>query len=380
MGRTVKRKRQRSGLAADIAVQAARSGRRFGQAVTRQTWTALVSALAFICLAVLLVVVPVPFVSWSPGGTRDTLGNVGNEPMIKVQDVDTYPTTGQLDMTIVAITPADARLSLPQALLAYWLPHRDALPRDAVYAPGKSAEEVESEDADMMETAQDDAVVAALRADGRSVTEMPAIYSVTVGGPAHKLLLPGDLVVSVDGVATLDDDAVAKRIRAHSIGERVRFVVIRNKVQTDVSVTTVESNVQSDVPVVGITLATGYRYAPDISFDLGQQIGGPSAGLVFALAIYDKITNGPLLAGRHLAGTGKITPNGDVQAIGGIQEKISAAQKAGATAFFVPANNCRDLEGVRTTMTLIKGATLNDAIKAVQAVNSYGDGAVLPHC
>ena len=103
--------------------------------------------------------------------------------MIKVQGIDTYPTTGRLDMTIVAITPADARLSLPQALLAYWLPHRDALPRDAVYAPGKSAEQVENEDADMMETAQDDAVVAALRADERQVTEMPAIFSVTVGGP-----------------------------------------------------------------------------------------------------------------------------------------------------------------------------------------------------
>ena len=96
-------------------------------------------------------------------------------------------------------------------------------------------------------------------------------------------------------------------------------------------------------------LATGYRYDPEISFDLGQQIGGPSAGLVFALAIYDKITDGPLLAGRHLAGTGKITPDGDVQAIGGIQEKIAAAQKSGATAFFVPAANCRDLDGVRTT-------------------------------
>ena len=59
---------------------------------------------------------------------------------------------------------------------------------------------------------------------------------------------------------------------------------------------------------MGITLATGYRYDPEISFDLGQQIGGPSAGLVFALAIYDKITDGPLLAGRHVAGTGKITP------------------------------------------------------------------------
>jgi PDZ domain-containing protein len=344
--------------------------------VTRQTWTAFVSALAFICLAVLLVVVPVPFVSWSPGGTRDTLGNVGQEPMIKVQGIDTYPTSGRLDMTIVAITPADGRLSLPQALLAYWLPHRDALPRDAVYAPGKSAEEVENEDADMMETAQDDAVVAALRADGRPVTEMPAIYSVTVGGPAHKLLIPGDLVVSVDGVPTPDTEAVANQ----SVGEKVRFVVIRNKVQTDVTVTTVESNVQSDVPVVGITLATGYRYDPDISFDLGQQIGGPSAGLVFALAIYDKITNGPLLAGRHLAGTGKITPNGDVEAIGGIQEKIAAAEKAGAVAFFVPAANCRDLAGVGTNLALIKVATLGDAIKAVQTLNVSGDTAALPHC
>jgi PDZ domain-containing protein len=331
-------------------------------------------------LAVLLVVVPVPFVSWSPGGTRDTLGDVGAEPMIKVQGIETYPTTGRLDMTIVAITPADARLSLPQALLAYWLPHRDALPRDAVYAPGKSAEEVENEDADMMETAQDDAVVAALRADGRPVTEMPAIYSVTVGGPAHKLLLPGDLVVSVDGVPTPDDDAVAKRIRSHEIGEKVRFVVIRNKLQTDVTVTTVESNLQPDVPVVGITLGTGYRYEPDISFDLGQQIGGPSAGLIFALAIYDKITNGPLLAGRHLAGTGKITPTGDVQAIGGVQEKIAAAEKAGAGAFFVPAANCRDLDGVRTNMALIKVATLTDAIKASQTLSLSDDSALLPHC
>jgi PDZ domain-containing protein len=232
----------------------------------------------------------------------------------------------------------------------------------------------------MMETAQDDAVVAALRADGRPVTEMPAIYSVTVGGPAHKLLLPGDLVVSVDGKATPDDEAVADAIRAHRVGEKVRFVVIRDKVQTDVTVTTVESNVQSDVPVVGITLATGYRYDPEISFDLGQQIGGPSAGLVFALAIYDKITDGPLLAGRHLAGTGKITPNGDVQAIGGIQEKVAAAQKSGATAFFVPAVNCRDLEGVHTAMSLIKIATLEDAIKAVQTLNASGDTSALPHC
>jgi PDZ domain-containing protein len=86
------------------------------------------------------------------------------------------------------------------------------------------------------------------------------------------------------------------------------------------------------------------------------------------------------LAGRHLAGTGKITPTGDLQAIGGVQEKIAAAEKAGAVAFFVPAGNCRDLEGVRTDMALIKVATLTDAIKASQALNLSGDPALLPHC
>ncbi len=348
--------------------------------MTRQTWTAFVSAFVFVGLSILLVVVPVPFVSWSPGGTRDTLGNAGNEPIIRVSGIETFPTPGRLDMTIVSITPADARLSLPQALLSYWLPHRDALPRDSVYAPGKSAEEVESEDADMMETAQDDAVVAALRADGQPVTELPAVYSVTVGGPAHKRLLPGDLIVAVDGTATEDDDAVKELIRKHKVGEKVSFEVIRAKVPNTISVTTAESPTQADGPVVGITLGKGFRYTPDISFDFGQRIGGPSAGLVFALAIYDKITAGSLLEGKHVAGTGSISPDGNVGSIGGIQEKIAGAEKAGATAFLVPASNCQDLAGISTDLTLIKVSTLKDAIAALEKLKNPAELGQLPHC
>ena len=119
-------------------------------------------------------------------------------------------------MTILSTTPADARLSLPQALLAYWMPARDALPREVIYDPGKTVEQVSDEDAEMMETAQDDAVVAALRADGQSVVERPAVYSVTVGGPAHQRLLPGDLVVSVE----TDDHARRQGgARRHPAGE-----------------------------------------------------------------------------------------------------------------------------------------------------------------
>jgi len=348
--------------------------------VTRLTWTALVSALVFVGLAVLLVVIPAPFVTWGPGRTTDTLATGDAEPIIKVGDIETFPTTGRLDMTVVSVPPADARVSLPQALLAYWLPHHDALPRDAVYAPGKTAEAVEREDADMMSTAQDDAVVAALRAAQQPVTEMAAIYSVTVGGPAHQVLLPGDLVVSVDGVPTADSGAVSRQILAHHAGETIDFTVVRQREEKRVQVSTVESSTQENLPTVGITLGRGYRYDPQISFDIGQQIGGPSAGLIFALAIYDKITPGPLLAGRHVAGTGSITPDGDVGSIGGIQEKIAGAEDAGASVFLVPAPNCGDLTGVRTDLTLVKVATLRDAVGALQTLEQPGGAERLPHC
>jgi Lon-like protease len=348
--------------------------------VTRQTWTAFVSALLFVGLALVLVVVPVPFVAWSPGGSRDTLGTVNNEPIINVKGIDTYPTSGRLDMTILSTTPADARLSLPQALLAYWMPARDALPREVIYDPGKTVEQVSDEDAEMMETAQDEAVVAALRADGQSVAERPAVYSVTVGGPAHQRLLPGDLVVSVETDETPDVKAVRDAIQRAKVGGTLVFTVIRNKEQRRVKVVTAESTTQSDAPVIGITLGKGYDYAPEISFDLGQQIGGPSAGLVFALAIYDKITEGPLLQGRHVAATGTITPEGQVGPIGAIQQKIAGAEKSGATDFLVPAANCNDLAGLRTDLNLIRVATLREAIAALQVLNTPGAAGTLPRC
>jgi Lon-like protease len=348
--------------------------------VTRQTWTALVSALTFVLLAVALVAIPAPFVTWAPGATRDTLGEVDGKPVIEVQDIQTHPTSGRLDLTVVAVTPAGERTSLPQALLAYWLPHRDALPIEAVYAPGKSATEVQAEDADMMSTAQDDAVVAALRAHGQPVTVLPAVFSVTVGGPAHLKLLPGDLVLAVDGVPTADADEVSRQIRTHKPGEQVSFTVLRQRKERTVRVPTVVSTTQEGQPVVGISLSKGYRYGPQISFELGQRIGGPSAGLVFALAIYDKITPGELLGGRHVAGTGSINPAGDVGGIGAIQEKIAGAEDAGATVFLVPAANCGDVADLETDLTLVEVGTLRDAIEALQTLQQPDGATRVPQC
>ncbi len=347
--------------------------------VTRQTWTAFVAAVAFIVGAILMVVIPVPFVSWSRGTVQNTLGAVKSQPVIKISGITTYPTSGILDLTTVSETRPDSRLTLPEALLSYWLPHRDVLPRDAIYSPGQSADQVKTEQTENMETSQSDAVVAALRAAGQPVVTRLAVSSVTVGGPAYRRLLPGDLILSVNGIRVTSADQVCDQIRAHPAGSKVTFGLLRDKKTDSVTVTSQTAASGPVSPVVGITVGTGYQYAPDISFDLGEDIGGPSAGLVFSLAIYDKITEGALLDGRHVAGTGTIDATGSVGPIGGIQEKIAGAEDDGAAVFLVPADNCADLAGVKTKMTLIKVDSLPDAIKSLTTLDAGGSGT-LPHC
>ena len=346
--------------------------------VTRQTVTAFVSAALFVVLAVLVAVLPVPYVTWSPGQARDVLAD-GAQPIISIAGTPTYPTSGQLDLTVVSTTTADSRLSLPQALVAYWRPRHDALPREVVYPPGRSAAEAESADAEMMVDAQDDAVVAALRADQERVDVLPAVASVTLGSPAHNQLLPGDLIVSVGGTATPTTLAVQAAVRRAQADVPLDFVVLRDKVRTPVVVKPAVQTSGTGVQI-GITLGTGYSYGPRISYDLGQKIGGPSAGLVFALAIYDKLTPGDLLGGQHVAGTGTIDPTGIVGGIGGIQEKIAGAEQAGATTFLVPAPNCGDLAGVSTSMRLVRVATLAGAIRSVRWLGSPDYAAQVPTC
>ena len=356
--------------------------------LTRQTVAAFASAAVFVVLAVLVAALPVPYVTWSPGTPRDVLGSPGApgatagggaESMITISGTPTYPTAGRLDLTVVSATSADSRLSLPQALVAYWRPEHDTLPREAVYPPGQTTEEVESADAEMMVDAQDDAAVAALRASSEPVQRRPAIASVTVGSPAQGNLRPGDLVVSVDGVDTPTPALVQAQVRRAVAGRDLTFLVVRDKVRTTVTFRPAPQASGTGVQI-GISIGTGYDYAPRISYDLGQKIGGPSAGLVFALAIYDKLTPGELFAGQHVAGTGTIDPTGTVGGIGGIQEKIAGAQQAGATTFLVPAPNCADLAGVRTSMRLVRVATLTDAIRSVRGLSSPDQAGDLPTC
>ena len=338
--------------------------------MTKQTWTATVSAVLFVVLAAIIALVPVPYVTWSPGETHDLFGKVDGKDVITVTGAPTYPTSGRVLMTTVAVTAPGSTLSLPEAFFAYWLPAREVLPRAAVYREGEDPTDINQGESQLMTDSQSEAVVAALRQSSIPVTSGPMVESVTASGPANDILKPGDLIVSVTvkdrETATTTIPDVQRAISSAGVGIPVDFAVLRDGVRTVVTVTTRATTANPDKPVVGITLTTGYTYTPTVSFSVDPAVGGSSAGLMFALATTDKLTSGDLVAGRVIAGTGTIAADGTVGAIGGVQEKIAGAVRDGATIFLLPRKNCVDVGNPPSSIRLVPVDSLSEAVDALE--------------
>ncbi len=343
--------------------------------MTRRTATLVTSIVVLIVSLGLVTAFPVPFVSFSPGPVKDTLGATKNKPVIEITGHETFPTTGQLDLTTVSVTSPNRELTLPQAMRNWLDPHHDLFPRDIIYPPDQSADQVEEENTAEMTGSQDSAVAAALQQ--AKVPFHPKVSTVAKDTPADGKLKPGDIVLAVDGATVSQVPQVGEFVRRHKVGENVVFLIQRGTTEQTVQLKTAATPGEATRPMVGITI--GVDSPVKVTVNLGQDIGGPSAGTAFALAIYDKLTPGPLLAGKHVAGTGTIDALGQVGAIGGIQQKIAGAKQDGATIFLVPAPNCAaalhaDVKGIQ----LVKITTLSEAIAALKAVTS-GTGDV-PAC
>lgn len=231
-----------------------------------------------------------------------------------------------------------------------------------------------------MDTSQQDAVVAALKAARLPVEEWPVVSQVTVSGPSNNRLRPGDLVLAVDGRSTRTWQDVQRAVGARTAGDVITFTVWRDRREQRVAVTSTGRYSDPKAATVGIDLGTGYRYRQVVRFGVNPDVGGPSAGLVFALALYDRLTPEPLMAGRRVAGTGTITAAGAVGPIGGIHEKVAAAEDAGATTFLVPAANCADLAGLSTKLDLIRADTLESTIDALQKSANPATANQVPRC
>ncbi|MEU6250485.1 S16 family serine protease [Glycomyces sp. NPDC047010] len=319
----------------------------------RRGITVLLGAVLVALLTWQALSMDVAYVVFSPGPTEDVLGSEEIEgvdhPIITASTE--YPSEGQLRLTTVRVKQS---VTLAQAL-RYWVSNENQyaiIPRDLIYPPGESEEEIaEEQEADWVES-QSNAEQAALAHLGE-----PAVISVVADSAG---LLEGDVVTAVDGTAVTSLTALA------------------DYADSETTVTVTRGGAALDVPGVVLGEADLQSVHDDpygIEIDTeALDIGGPSAGLIFALGIVDRVTEGDLTDGMVVAGTGEIDPEGNVGGIGGIQQKIAGASAAGAEVFLAPASNCSDaVTGAPEDMTIVRVETLEDAVSALEALAAGGE-------
>ncbi|MFI5532788.1 PDZ domain-containing protein [Kitasatospora sp. NPDC051853] len=357
----------------------------------RRSATMLAATLLLIALLCASVLMKVPYTEMSPGPTYNTLGTQENsdKPVIQISGHETYPTSGHLNMTTVQVTGAKYEPSLVSAVVGWLRGDVLVVPHDNVYPEGQTDQEAQQQNAEEFASSEDSAKTAALNQLGIPIGSEVIVNSVVAGGPSDGKLHAGDRIVAVDGTTITSDVQVAEQVVKHKPGEDVVFTVVPKEKdkgtgdpnpadQQRVTITTAKA-ADSDRAVVGIRPRISHTYPFKIEIGL-QDVGGPSAGLMFALGIVDKLTPTDLTGGRFVAGTGTITDDGKVGPIGGISMKLIAARDKGAQYFFTPADNCAEAskntpEGLR----LVKAETLDSALKSLDLIRE-GKADGLPSC
>ncbi len=346
--------------------------------MTQRTWAALVAVPLIVVLGLYMAVTPLPFVTYAPGLTINVLGDNGSNPIISVQGHRTYHDDGELRMTTVSVSRRDARLDLFTLMSTWGLARDDALyPYSIQYGDAGTQQQDTQEGQVEMISSQDSAIAAALRQLGYHVRPVLEILAVTPDMPSDGKLEPRDVVRRFDGTRVTAATQMSKLVADVPAGQSVPITVTRKGRTVTQQVTPVD---QDGHRLIGVTLGMGYTFPFKVSVNISDAIGGPSAGLMFSLSIYDTLTPGSLTAGGTVAGTGTITGQGRVGEIGGIQQKIVGARQDGAQLFLVPPANCADaLTSNHGSMRLVKAVTLRSAIKAVTAWGQDHE-APLPQC
>jgi PDZ domain-containing protein len=348
----------------------------------RAGWIVLIVALV---LGLIMSFLPAPYVIEQPGPVFNTLGtqdqNGTQVPLISISGAQTYPTSGALDMlTVSAVGTREQPVSWFQVLTSWFDSSKAATPIDLIYPPDVTTDESNQQNAALMVDSQQEATAAALTQLGVPFTTNVSVAAVSTGGPSDGVLAVGDEIVSVNGVDPASVDQLRASLAANGTSTPAT-VVVRHSDGTEATLQitpTIPSG--STAPALGISASYTYDFPFTVDIQLNN-VGGPSAGMMFALGIIDMLTPGQLNGGQNVAGTGTIDAAGDVGAIGGIRQKMFGARDAGATWFLAPASNCNEVRGhVPDGLTVFAVSKLQDSITALDAIASGGDTSSLPTC
>lgn len=334
--------------------------------MSRRTLTLLLASVLALGLALAGAVAQVPYVAYYPGPTYNTTGQVGDQALIQISGRETFPTDGQLDLTTVDVRQG---LSLAGALTGWFRSEVAVVPRELVFPPDKTPEEVMQDNVASMAASKDTAIVAALTELGIPVETAVVVTSVAADAPAAGQLETGDVLTTVNDEPVDDGVELRELITAKAPGSSVDIGYTRGGTSGEVTLVT-EAAEGETPPRAVIGVLTEEQADPPFAIDIAlDNVGGPSAGLLFALGIIDKLGPASITGGRYIAGTGTIDAAGTVGAIGGIPQKLLASRDKGAVAFLVPKDNCAEaVANAPDGLALIQVATLDDALAGLMAL------------
>ncbi|HET6211701.1 MAG TPA: PDZ domain-containing protein [Micromonosporaceae bacterium] len=328
----------------------------------RRGLTVLVGAIIVALLAIGIFRAPVDYVTLGPGPTVNTLGTSDGHPVIDISGAPISTSAGQLRLVTVNVAPEPNLLGA----ISGWLNGEEAVvPRELIYPPDESEQQVNDRNAQDFKDSQTSAETSALRKLGYPVHVM--VVETTDGMPAHGKLAKDDEITSVDGQPVTSTQKLQELIRAKPAGTTLTIGYTRSGQAATVPITTAKASDGS--PRIGIQAENKQPHPSfTVKIDL-DKIGGPSAGLMFSLGIIDKLDPTDLTGGKIVAGTGTIDDEGRVGPIGGIPQKLIAARDAKATIFLTPGDNCAEaVANAQPGLKLVKVTSLDDALAALAAL------------
>lgn len=347
---------------------------------SRRSITLGVAFMATVLLLAGLAVLPAPYVVKSPGPTRDTLGQADGTDLIQISGTDTFPSTGELRLTTVGVGGGPGYpVNLAQVLQGWFDDTRAVFPVEEVYPTNVSREELDAESAADMVSSQENATYAALSELGYDIPVTLVAAGVVEGSKALGQVEPGDVITSLDGAPVTSSQGLVDALSEIAPGTTVTLGLVRDGVPVEASVETIDPPEGGTGSRLGVLVDTSFDFPVDVEIQI-EDIGGPSAGMMFALGIIDKLTPQDEANGEVIAGTGTMDTSGTVGPIGGIRQKLNGAVRDGATWFLAPASNCDEVVGhVPDGLRVVKVATLAEAYDAMVAIGA-GDGDSLPTC
>jgi PDZ domain-containing protein len=333
----------------------------------RQRISSGLGAVALVSVVLALNLYRLPVVALSPGPAEDVISRTKVQGGARV-----YDSSGKLYLTSVGI---DDDIRFFEAILD--LANRDVQlrPRRLIFPEGESDQQVHQQNAADMDQSKLLATVVALRLAGHEVDPAGVeVVDVRHGAPADGKLQPGDRLERADGRPITNIRELQALIRGHRPGETLALGVKRGDADVPVRVAI---GLDDGQPRIGVVLREVYGRLPiQVTIDT-EDIGGPSAGLMFALSIYDKLTPGDLTRGLRIAGTGQVTEDGSVVPIGGIAEKLVGARRQGATVFLLPRGNCDEVRvHPPRGLLLVPVSAAREAVDFLEA----RPGRAAPHC